>query len=110
MLIRESCVAAVRGQAETGTEMGRRAIRGPKLSDRVGNFWTRVTQGMQVDELWKQFRTDARTSYRLYSQEVDSTRDAGTPHGRHFLDVTKQVFWAFLEKLSPARRVLLLLA
>jgi sigma-B regulation protein RsbU (phosphoserine phosphatase) len=94
----------------TGTDMGRRAKGGPRLSDRVGGFWTRVTQGMQVDELWKQFRTDARTSYRLYSQEVDSTRDAGTPHGRHFLEVAKQLFWAFLEKLSPARRILLLLA
>jgi sigma-B regulation protein RsbU (phosphoserine phosphatase) len=90
--------------------MGRRAMRGPRFSDRVGNFWTRVTQGMQVDELWKQFRSDARTSYRLYSQEVDSTRGAETTRGRHFLDLLKQFFWAFLEKLSPARRVLLLLA
>jgi sigma-B regulation protein RsbU (phosphoserine phosphatase) len=63
-----------------------------------------------VDELWKQFRTDARTSYRLYSQEVDSARDAAMPRGRHALLVAKQLFWAFLEKLSPARRILLLLA
>jgi sigma-B regulation protein RsbU (phosphoserine phosphatase) len=65
---------------------------------------------MQVDELWKQFRADARTSYRLYSQEVDSTRGAGLPHSRRVLEAAKQLFWAFLEKLSPARRVLLLLA
>jgi serine phosphatase RsbU (regulator of sigma subunit) len=76
----------------------------------VARFWQRVTAGMQMDELWKQFRTDARTSYRLYSQEIDATRGAGMPHGRHFLQVAKQVFWAFLEKLTPARRVLLLVA
>ena len=63
-----------------------------------------------MEELWKQFRTDARTSYRLYSQEVDATRGAGMPRGRHFLEVAKQFFWAFLEKLTPARRLLLLVA
>jgi serine phosphatase RsbU (regulator of sigma subunit) len=76
----------------------------------VGQFWARVTEGMQVNELWKQFRADARTSYRLYSQEVDATRDAGVPRGRHFVDMAKQLFWAFLEKLTPARRILLLAA
>jgi sigma-B regulation protein RsbU (phosphoserine phosphatase) len=65
---------------------------------------------MEMDELWKQFSTDARTSYRLYSQEVDATRDPGISQRRHFVRVAKQVFWAFLEKLSPAKRILLLLA
>lgn len=65
---------------------------------------------MQAGELWKQFRTDAQTSYRLYSQEVDATRGAGVPPGRHFVQVAKQLFWAFLEKLTPWRRVLLLAA
>jgi serine phosphatase RsbU (regulator of sigma subunit) len=80
------------------------------FGERTGRFWTRVTEGMQVNELWKQFRADARTSYRLYSQEVDATRGAGVPRGRHFLDMAKQFFWAFLEKLTPARRILLLAA
>jgi sigma-B regulation protein RsbU (phosphoserine phosphatase) len=65
---------------------------------------------MQINELWRQFRSDARTSYRLYSQEVDATRAAGEPRGRHFLAMARQFFWAFLEKLTPARRVLLLVA
>jgi sigma-B regulation protein RsbU (phosphoserine phosphatase) len=64
---------------------------------------------MQMNELWRQFRADARTSYRLYSREVDA-RAAGEPRGRHFLAMARQFFWAFLEKLTPARRVLLLLA
>ena len=91
---------------------GRRQDRakGPSFSESVGHFWLRVTEGMQVNELWGQFRSDARTSYRLYSQEVDTERDAGVAGHHHFFSIAKQVFWAFLEKLSPAKRILLLLA
>jgi serine phosphatase RsbU (regulator of sigma subunit) len=78
--------------------------------ERVDKFWNRVTEGMQVGELWKQFQTDARSSYRLYSKEVDAERIQGVSKGKHFLDVAGQFFWAILEKLSPARRVLLLIA
>ena len=77
---------------------------------RVDRFWQRVTEGMAVNQLWSQFRTDARSSYRLYSQEVDSTWVAGVPRTRHFFNVVSQFFWAILEKLTPARRVLLLAA
>jgi len=77
---------------------------------RVDRFWQRVTEGMQLSDMWTQFRVDARSSYQLYSKEVDSTRVAGVPRGRHFLNVVSQFFWAILEKLSPARRVLLLVA
>ncbi|MFP5230683.1 MAG: PP2C family protein-serine/threonine phosphatase [Acidobacteriota bacterium] len=97
----------------TGTTQpgaGQRGRKGPTFPESVARFWHRVTEGMQVDELWKQFRTDARTSYRLYSQEVDAKRGAGMPRGRHFFEVAKQFFWAFLEKLTPARRLLLLVA
>jgi sigma-B regulation protein RsbU (phosphoserine phosphatase) len=78
--------------------------------DRVDKFWSRVTDGMRVDQLWKSFLTDARSSYRLYSKDVDAERTAGVSKGKHFLNVAGQFFWAVLEKLSPARRVLLLIA
>ena len=73
-------------------------------------FWQRVTDGMKLNELWNQFQADARSSYRLYSQDVDSTRTAGVSKRKHFFNVARQFFWAMLEKLTPARRVLLLLA
>jgi sigma-B regulation protein RsbU (phosphoserine phosphatase) len=76
----------------------------------VDRFWKRVTQGLELNQLWNQFRTDARASYSLYSREVDSTQLEGVRRGRHFWGVAKQLFWAILEKFSPARRVLLLLA
>ncbi len=80
------------------------------FSQRVNRFWKRVTEGMELSDLWTQFRTDARSSYRLYSKDVDSTRDANVGRGRHALNVAGQYFWAIIEKLSPARRVLLLIA
>ncbi len=73
-------------------------------------FWNRVTEGRKVDQLWSQFQADARASYRLYSKEIDATRAVGVPKGQHFVSVASQFFWAILEKLSPARRVLLLVA
>src|SRR5271170_3537718 len=80
------------------------------LRDRADQFWLRVTEGMQLSQLWSQFRRDAHSSYRLYSQEVDSTRVAGVSRSSHFFQVASQFFWAIVEKLTPARRVLLLVA
>jgi len=77
---------------------------------RVHNFWRRVTEGLEVSQLWSQFETEARTSYRLYSRDVEAkTPDGLTTRGRR-LHVVKEFFWAVFEKLSPARRVLMLLA
>jgi hypothetical protein len=77
---------------------------------RLHRFWRRVTDGLEVSQLWSQFETEARTSYRLYSKDVESkTPDGLTTRGRR-LHVIKEFFWAVFEKLSPARRVLLLLA
>src|SRR5271165_4115006 len=80
------------------------------IMTRLDKFWQRVTDGMRMNELWKQFQTDARSSYQLYSQEVDSTWTPGVGRARHFLNVAGQFFWAVIEKLTPARRVLLLIA
>jgi sigma-B regulation protein RsbU (phosphoserine phosphatase) len=77
---------------------------------RMKRFWRRVTDGMELSQLWNQFRIEARSSYRLYSHEVDSTRTPGTGKGKHFLNLGAQFFWAIIEKLSPARRVILLVA
>ena len=34
-------------------------------------IWARVTDGLQVQELWGQFKSEARESYQLYSKDVD---------------------------------------
>ena len=77
---------------------------------RLRQFWHRVTEGLKISQLWSQFETEARASYRLYSTDVRAKTPQGlTNRGRH-LYVVKEFFWAVLEKLSPARRVLLLAA
>src|SRR5271155_3170736 len=80
------------------------------LGVRLRQFWQRVTEGLELSQLWSQFETDARTGYRLYSRDVAAKTPEGLTHrGRH-LHVVREFFWSVLEKLSPARRVLLLVA
>ncbi len=82
----------------------------PTFGVRLHNFWQRVTEGLAVSQLWSQFESEARASYRLYSKDVAAKTPEGlTNRGRH-LHVIKEFFWAVFEKLSPARRVLLLIA
>lgn len=65
---------------------------------------------MALNQIWSQFRSDTRASYRFYSKEIDSSRTAGMSRGRQFIYITEQFFWAILDKLTPARRILLLAA
>src|SRR5713226_902576 len=78
--------------------------------DRVRNFWQRVSEGRQIDDLWSQFAADARSSYGFYGRDVDWEEIHRLPRWRQPLHVAKQFFWALLLKMSPARRVLLLVA
>ena len=50
---------------------------------RLHRFWRRVTEGLEVSQLWSQFESEARTSYRLYSRDVEAkTPDGLTRRGR----------------------------
>jgi phosphoserine phosphatase RsbU/P len=82
----------------------------PTFGVRLHRFWRRVTDGLEVSQLWSQFESEARTSYRLYSKDVEAKTPEGLTHGGRNFHVVKEFFWAVFEKLSPARRVLLLLA
>jgi len=77
---------------------------------RLQRFWLRVTEGLEVSQLWSQFESEARASYHLYSKDVAAKTPEGLTHHGRRLHVVKEFFWAVFEKLSPARRVLLLLA
>jgi len=85
------------------------AIQRPPFSVRMRDFWRRVTEGMELTQLWSQFHTEARASYRLYSRDVAARTPDDLTHRRRW-HMVKEFFWALLEKLSPARRVLLLAA
>jgi phosphoserine phosphatase RsbU/P len=77
--------------------------------DNARQFWHRVTEGLAVHQLWSQFEKDARSSYRLYSAGLDSLQEEPSRRRRGW-QMAKALFWAILEKLTPARRVLVLLA
>ena len=80
------------------------------FSVRLKKFWQRVTEGLEVSQLWSQFEGEARASYRLYSRDVEAKTPEGLTVRGHRLHIVKEFFWAVIEKLSPARRVLLLFA
>jgi sigma-B regulation protein RsbU (phosphoserine phosphatase) len=80
------------------------------FSTRLRNFWQRVSEGRQIDDLWTQFAADARASYGFYGSDVDWDEIKKLPRWRQPLHVAKQFFWALLLKLTPARRILLLAA
>ena len=86
------------------------ASTGQSLATRARGFWNRVSGGLNLLELWNQLRADARSTYRLYSSEVDSRRRPGESRSKHVFAVARKYFWAILDKLTPARRVLLLVA
>src|SRR5277367_7130645 len=77
---------------------------------RANAFWDRVSEGHKVDVLWAQFSADARASYGFYGRDVDWDVIKGMPRWRRPFFIARQFFWALMMKLSPARRVLLLVA
>ena len=79
-------------------------------ANRIRQFWQRVSEGRQLDDLWSQFAADARASYGFYGKDVDWEEIQRLPKWHRPFHVAKDIFWAMLMKMTPARRVLLLLA
>ena len=77
---------------------------------RLGIFWQRVSEGRRIDDLWSQFAADARSSYGFYGKDVDWDKVQQLSPWKRPFPVAKQLFWAMMNKLTPARRVLLLVA
>jgi len=94
--------------ASTSQPAGGSSAQRVPLGVRLHQFWQRVTEGLEISQLWSQFENEARASYRLYSRDVAARTPEGLTRRGHNLHVVKEFFWAVLEKLSPARRVLLL--
>jgi sigma-B regulation protein RsbU (phosphoserine phosphatase) len=84
--------------------------RWPGRFRRTRGFWQRVSEGSDLDDLWSQFTADARASYGFYGKDVNWEEVEALPHWRRPFFIAKQFFWALMMKLSPARRVLLLVA
>jgi serine phosphatase RsbU (regulator of sigma subunit) len=80
-------------------------IRGGKLS----GFWQRISEGRQIDELWSQFSADARASYGFYMKEADSEEMMNRRGRPRFGRILKALFWSLAMKLTPTRRVILII-
>ena len=77
---------------------------------KLRDFWQRISDGIALQQLWAQLRADAQSSYRFYSSEVDREPLAGESRWKRFWRIARGLFWAMMMKLSPVRRVLLLIA
>ena len=79
---------------------------------RLSEFWQRISEGRQIDELWSQFTADARASYGFYIKESGAdAEELRNRRGRpRFWLIAKTLFWSLVSKLTPARRVLLIIA
>src|SRR5713226_3470525 len=84
--------------------------RSPNVIERVQTFWQRISEGRQIDELWSHFTADARASYGFYMKESDAEELQGHHGVRRWFRIAKTLFWSMLMKLTPARRVLLLVS
>ncbi len=82
----------------------------PSAMNRLRHFWQRVSEGRQIDDLWSQFAADARAGYGFYMKESDAEELQGHRGIRRWFRIGKILFWSLLMKLTPARRVLLLVS
>jgi sigma-B regulation protein RsbU (phosphoserine phosphatase) len=85
---------------------------GRKITDAahgLRTFWDRLTDGMAMDALWADFKADARAGYDFYAKDVDWEAIGQHRGHRHRIYAARALGWALLRKLSPARRVFLLL-
>ena len=80
------------------------------MSNPLRTFWRRVSDGIEIHQLWAQFHAEARASYELYSKEVQWAPRQGESRRGRLLRVIRGLFWAMMMKLSPGRRVLFLIA
>jgi len=80
------------------------------MAPRLATFWRRISDGVAIQELWSQLHGEARASYRFYSRDIDWSPGQNETRGQKFKRIASGLFWAMVLKLSPARRVLFVVA
>src|SRR5262244_4560134 len=84
------------------------SARSPEQPD--AGLWQRISEGRRLDELWAQFRADARASYGFYGRDIDWDEVNKLPWWHRPLHIAKGLFLAMFYKLTPPRRIILLVA
>ena len=72
--------------------------------------WRQLTAGMEAEELWTQFKAEAQASSQLYRQDVDWRAVGSHKAWKQPFKIVAALFAGILKKLSPARRILLVLS
>ncbi|HEY6130108.1 MAG TPA: PP2C family protein-serine/threonine phosphatase [Candidatus Acidoferrum sp.] len=86
-------------------------IESPRTRKVPGDgWWDRISEGKELGDLWAQFSADAQASYGFYGKDLDWKTINEIPAWKRPFRIAKQVFWALLMKMTPARRVLLFFA
>jgi phosphoserine phosphatase RsbU/P len=73
------------------------------------NGWSHLTAGIEIEELWGQFKTEAAESSRPYKQDVSGREGKREQSWKQPFKIFNALVWSVLKKLSPARRLFLLL-
>src|ERR1035438_4803089 len=82
----------------------------PGAMRKLRAFWQRTSDGLNAEQLWAQFRRETRSSLNLYSAEtgLNLQEEWSVRKGRR--RVVTAVAGAVSDRLTPVRRVLLLVA
>jgi phosphoserine phosphatase RsbU/P len=80
-----------------------------KTANRATTAWQNITDGMALNQLWDDFKADAQAGYKFYSRDVDWSSFEQKRKWKRRLYAARALSWALLLKLSPARRIFLLL-
>src|ERR1019366_4984584 len=82
----------------------------PGAMRKLRSFWQRTSDGLNAEQLWTQFRRETRSSLNLYSAETGRNLKGEWSVRKGRRRVVAAVAGAMYDRLTPVRRVLLLLA
>jgi hypothetical protein len=77
---------------------------------KLRSFWQRTSDGLNAEQLWTQFRRETRSSLNLYSAETGRNLQEEWSVRKGRRRVIAAVAGAMYDRLTPVRRLLLLVA
>lgn len=80
----------------------------PRIISGIKRFWQRVTDGLEMGQLMSQVKADATSGFRFYKRDYNAGSRTDE-NKRGFVHTAQELMWAILGKLTPARRVVLLI-
>ncbi len=108
LLLREWRIARDSAFAKTKESFRALRLHTRRTLGRSKDGWRRLTAGMEIEELWTQFKAEAGESSRLYEQDVKERPENREHSWKQPFKILGTLFWSVLKRLSPARRLFLL--